>query len=548
MYAALLYNANVKGFATGKIYQGVTKNLCVPGLNCYSCPGAVGACPLGSLQNALASSKTSSLAYVFGIFVLLGLLLGRTICGFLCPFGLVQELLHKIPTPKLKKSRATRVFSYFKYVILVGLVILVPLAFSDKLAVPGFCKYICPDGTLFGAVSLLVHPDNADMFGMLGPLFTWKFCLLVVFLLASVFIFRFFCRFFCPLGAIYGFFCRLALIGVKLDKQSCIQCGLCVTTCKMDIRHVGDHECIHCGQCIPVCPTKAIHWSGSKYFIADPTAGIGQAAADASETDTAAAEARAKARAKTLKRRRTVLQAVAAILAVALLGTAIWYYNFRGEPDADVTGTETETTPAETESATAPVEPDSESEIETAADTDTSDVLNTEFASTAPDTEPETTAPVNYGYEVGNMCPDFTVPLIGSEGSFSLAEHRGRITVINFWASWCGPCKHELPDFERLASEYAGLVDVVAISTDANASGQASARDYVSSGGFSSVQFAFDASDACEGDSAYNTIAQKSMSLPVTVILDQGGQVIFRTSGSMSYEKLLGAIADALLK
>lgn len=509
MYAALLYNANVKGFATGKIYQGVTKNLCVPGLNCYSCPGAVGACPLGSLQNALASSKTSSLAYVFGIFVLLGLLLGRTICGFLCPFGLVQELLHKMPTPKLKKSRATRVFSYFKYVILVGLVILVPLAFSDKLAVPGFCKYICPDGTLFGAVSLLLHPDNADMFGMLGPLFTWKFCLLVVFLLASIFIFRFFCRFFCPLGAIYGFFCRLALIGVKLDKQSCIQCGLCVTTCKMDIRHVGDHECIHCGQCIPVCPTKAIHWSGSKYFIADPTAGIGQepdplGGQEAKEVARALKEAEAQA--KAVKRRRTVLQVVAATLAVALLGTAIWYYNFRGEPDASTT--ETETAPAES----------------------------------------ETTPQPSYGYEVGNICPDFTVPGIDGESNFTLSEHRGQIVIINFWASWCGSCKKELPDFERLASEYAGLVDVVAISTDESASGQAKARDYVSSGDFSSVQFAFDASDACEGDSAYNTIAQKSITLPVTVILDQEGQVIFRTSSGMDYEALLGAIADALLK
>jgi len=54
--AALLQNANFKGFFTGRIYTGGLKSVCVPGLNCYSCPGAAGACPLGSLQNALAVS------------------------------------------------------------------------------------------------------------------------------------------------------------------------------------------------------------------------------------------------------------------------------------------------------------------------------------------------------------------------------------------------------------------------------------------------------------------------------------------------------------
>ena len=112
VYAALLYNANIKGFITGNIYQGATKFMCVPGLNCYSCPGAVGACPLGALQNALAASGTRAPAYVFGIIILLGLILGRTVCGFLCPVGLGQELLYKIKTPKLKKSKFKYSLSY----------------------------------------------------------------------------------------------------------------------------------------------------------------------------------------------------------------------------------------------------------------------------------------------------------------------------------------------------------------------------------------------------------------------------------------------------
>lgn len=263
VYAALLYNANIKGFFNGQIYKGPTKNLCVPGLNCYSCPGAIAACPLGSLQNALSASDTRLPAYIFGIIILFGLTLGRMICGWLCPIGLGQELLYKIKTPKLKKSKVTRVLSYLKYVVLVVLVILVPLLF----AIPGFCEYICPAGTFEGGLGLLSNPENEGLLAILGPLFSWKFTLLVLIIVASIFVFRSFCRFLCPLGALYGFFSKIALLGVKLDKNKCTDCGLCISACKMDIKNVGDHECIHCGECISVCPAKAISFKGSKLFV-----------------------------------------------------------------------------------------------------------------------------------------------------------------------------------------------------------------------------------------------------------------------------------------
>lgn len=263
LYSALLFNANIKGFFSGNLYEGKTKNACVPGLNCYSCPGAVGACPLGSLQNALSTSGARTPAYIFGIIILFGLLLGRTICGWLCPIGLGQELLYKIKTPKLKKSKVTRALSYFKYFLLIALVVILPLFW----AIPGFCEYVCPAGTLEGGVGYLANPNNAGQLANLGPLFSWKFTLLILIAVGSVFVFRLFCRFLCPLGALYGFFCRIALLGVKLDKNECTDCGLCKSVCKMDIKRVGDHECIQCGACISVCPAKAISWKGSKLFL-----------------------------------------------------------------------------------------------------------------------------------------------------------------------------------------------------------------------------------------------------------------------------------------
>ena len=99
--ATLATNANLKGFFEGKIYTGNTKVACVPGLNCYSCPGAVGSCPIGSLQAVIGSKKFSISYYVFGIMILIGALLGRLVCGLLCPFGFVQDLLYKIQSFKI---------------------------------------------------------------------------------------------------------------------------------------------------------------------------------------------------------------------------------------------------------------------------------------------------------------------------------------------------------------------------------------------------------------------------------------------------------------
>ena len=275
LYSALLYNAHLRGFIDGEIYQGKAKAVCVPGFNCYSCPGAVGACPLGSIQNALASADHRAGWYVLGIIMIFGLSLGRTICGWLCPLGLIQELLHKIPTPKIKKSRITRALSYLKYVILAVFVVAIPMWYGIKhdLAVPGFCKYICPAGTFEGAIGLLSNPGNAGYFSMLKILFTRKFVIMLIIGLACIFCYRSFCRFICPLGAIYGLFNKLALVSVKVDENRCNSCGACVRNCQMDVRHVGDHECIHCARCISSCSQNALSFKAGTHTIIAPACG-----------------------------------------------------------------------------------------------------------------------------------------------------------------------------------------------------------------------------------------------------------------------------------
>ena len=209
--AALLTNPHLPNLLTGQIYRGKGKYVCVPGLNCYSCPAATGACPIGAIQSVIGSSKFRFSYYVTGTLILLGVLLGRFVCGFLCPFGWFQELLHKIPLPKKKPStKKLKPLTYLKYLILLGvllgrfvcgflcpfgwfqelihkiplprkklstkklrplrylkylillLTVTLPLIFTNEVGLgdPFFCKYLCPQGVLEGAIPLSLASDS----------------------------------------------------------------------------------------------------------------------------------------------------------------------------------------------------------------------------------------------------------------------------------------------------------------------------------------------------------------------------------------------------
>ncbi len=262
LLAAAVVNGYAIGFAKGKIFTGGTKAVCVPVLNCYSCPGALGACPIGSLQAALGGSSRRFPFYVLGLLMLFGVVLGRLICGLLCPFGLVQDLLCKIPAPKLRvPKKLDKPLRWLKYAVLLVLVVLLPaFAVTDTgVAPPYFCKYLCPAGTLEGGVPLLLA--NPSLRSLMGALFSWKALVLVVILAACVFIPRAFCRYLCPLGAFYSLFNRFSFYQIKLDKSKCTGCKKCEHACPMAVevtKGCGGPECIRCGKCRDACPAGAI--------------------------------------------------------------------------------------------------------------------------------------------------------------------------------------------------------------------------------------------------------------------------------------------------
>ena len=258
----LLTNSFFEGFKTGKIYGGKWKQLCVPGMNCYSCPGAKGSCPIGALQAVIGSPKFKFSYYVVGFLFFVGALIGRGVCGYLCPFGLVQDLLHKIPfVKKIETFKGDKALRKAKYLILLVFVILLPLFLVDIIGqgAPYFCKLICPVGMMEGGIPLVLM--NKSMRGAIGFLYAWKGLLLILTIFLSIVIYRPFCKYICPLGAIYSLFNSVSLFRYTLDHQKCIHCGRCKAVCEMQcdpVKNCNDLECIRCGKCKNACPVDAI--------------------------------------------------------------------------------------------------------------------------------------------------------------------------------------------------------------------------------------------------------------------------------------------------
>jgi len=259
---SILSNGYIAGFFQGNIYQGKLKNVCVPGLNCYSCPGSLGSCPIGSLQGVLGSVKYKISFYLLGFFILLGVLLGRLVCGYLCPFGLIQEILHKIPfVKKVHTFQCDRLLRWVKYGVLLVFVILLPLFVVDSAGSgsPAFYKWICPVGTLEGGIPLVL--SNPLLRNTIGALYAWKIVILAVTILLSIMIFRPFCKYVCPLGAIYALFNKVSVYQYHLSKEKCVRCGKGEESCPMQVNpctETNHFECIRCGKCKKACSNEAI--------------------------------------------------------------------------------------------------------------------------------------------------------------------------------------------------------------------------------------------------------------------------------------------------
>ena len=251
-------NTYIGNFVSGQIYKGRWKQFCNPGMNCYSCPAARLACPIGAMQAVSGSMNFKLSFYVIGFVLALGVVFGRAICGFFCPFGLIQELIYKIPFPKKKLWKW---LTYVKYVLLAVFVVIMPVTMVNELGMssPAFCEYICPAGTLEGGIPLLsTHPE---LRATLGALFSVKACILIITLIGCLSVCRFFCKVMCPLGAIYGLLNKVSIYHMECNKKTCVSCGKCHNICPMDVdpvKNPNSAECIRCEKCVASCPKESL--------------------------------------------------------------------------------------------------------------------------------------------------------------------------------------------------------------------------------------------------------------------------------------------------
>ena len=225
--------------------------ICAPVFHCYACPLATFACPIGILANFSALHLFPLMTV--GILIVSGALLGGIICGWVCPFGFLQDLVAKIPTPKIKLPSWT---GYFRYAVLIGLVLLIPYFFGEKH--PLFICTVCPAGALEAAVPNMI--DQAAVGEEITIPNTIKIIVTISFLVGMLFIHRPWCRILCPLGAIFGLFNRFSAVYLKVKPSECNTCQVCHKYCGFGGQPEQDPNSDNCVRCLDCtqCPTSAL--------------------------------------------------------------------------------------------------------------------------------------------------------------------------------------------------------------------------------------------------------------------------------------------------
>ena len=135
-------------------------------------------------------------------------------------------------------------------------------AFANGIGESAFCEYICPAGTLEAAIPLIF--THSEYRNSLGFLFVLKAAVLLTVIIGSVFIYRFFCKTLCPLGALYGLLNKISVYRMYYDERGCVSCGACQSVCPMEINPAKDansYECIRCGKCVDTCNANALRLS-----------------------------------------------------------------------------------------------------------------------------------------------------------------------------------------------------------------------------------------------------------------------------------------------
>ena len=212
---------------------------------------------VGNIVSCIYKGNISWESVKYSVWMLLAtvpatVLVGRFFCGFFCSFGAVQDLLwlgsHRLRAlfpGKRNLKKADRIFRFAKYAVLFYFIIFI---WSGVTAVKTAGPW-----QVFGQYVSFGHWPG------LKPLLSVGGILLLVIFIGSLFVQRFFCRYFCPMGAIYSLISQASFLKIDKPRDGCGKCHLCTSKCPMGMDltkkdRIAGGECISCQKCVSWCP------------------------------------------------------------------------------------------------------------------------------------------------------------------------------------------------------------------------------------------------------------------------------------------------------
>ncbi|NHI91818.1 MAG: 4Fe-4S binding protein [Candidatus Lokiarchaeota archaeon] len=217
-----------------------------------------------------------------GILILFSILFGRLTCGWICPFGFIQDMISKLPTKKTKLKQETEGTFAWLVLIIIGISLIAALFVGYLPIIRGDVAYLGPFtyglwsqldpyNFLFSILPQTLRENTLNLsvgffeFFVQNPIFVVQVIFTCLVFALQYWLTRIYCRFLCPTGGCMGYLSNYGFLGLKRDPVTCNKCRKCEDACpmnvpilKLEIKRMRHRSCILCLECVASCPEKSL--------------------------------------------------------------------------------------------------------------------------------------------------------------------------------------------------------------------------------------------------------------------------------------------------